>query len=111
MAVVEQLPATVDVSVVVGDELSFPLTFSTNLNGYAIESGVYDANQTTVTDLLSPALNITHTATETTVLVTFTEADTLQLPVTGNWRWYLRWVSPGTVTRTVVSGQVSTSNP
>jgi hypothetical protein len=111
MAIVEQLPATVDVSVVVGDELSFPLTFSTNLNGYAIESGVYNAGQTTVTDLFSPTLTVTHTATETTVLVTFTEAHTEQLPANGNWRWYLRWISPGSVTRTVVSGQVNTSNP
>lgn len=111
MATVSQIPETVDVFLVVGDELSIPLTFSVDLSGYTISSGVYDASQLTPTDLLSPGLLVTTTAGQTTVLVSFVESDTSQLVASGNWRWYLRWVSPGGVTRTVISGAVRTSNP
>jgi hypothetical protein len=47
----------------------------------------------------------------TTVVCTLTETQTALLDANGNYRWFLRWVSPGGVTRTIVSGQIDVRLP
>jgi len=49
--------------------------------------------------------------TSSTVQVSMDENQTYAISPTGVSRWYLRWVSPGGVTRTVLSGVVQAQNP
>ena len=110
----EQLPATIDIAMVRGDEYSFPLVFAADLTGYTFSSGVYDASAATGTSVITPALTVTvvtGTTPTTTVLVSVNETQTSTLAASGYYRWWLRWVSPGTVTRTVASGQFQVGLP
>lgn len=116
MATFAQLPGTLDLAFVKGDEVNFSAAFSgLNLTGYTLTAGIYNASLNTVTNLATPTLTLT-TATvagvvTSTVAVSLTETQTAALSTAIRNRWYLRWVSPGNVTRTVVSGNVSLSNP
>jgi hypothetical protein len=110
----EQLPATVDVAMINGDEYSFPLVFAANLTGYTFSAAVYNAAAGTITAVITPSLTVnvvTGSTPATTVLVSITETQSATLSPTGYYRWYLRWVSPGTVTRTVASGSFQASLP
>jgi len=119
---ITQIPADLPIELVRGDELNFALAFAGDLegDGYALSSGVFNASQPNPTDLFSPGLEVdveTETpeegdpVTTTTVIVSFTEAQTEQLTPRLNWRWYLRWVAPGSVTRTIISGQIISRVP
>lgn len=120
MAII-QIPADLPIELVQGDELSFALQFNDDReDGYTLTSGVYNASLVNLQLLFSPALEIdvdTETpeegdpVTTTTVIVSFTETQTQQLTPRQNWRWFLRWVAPGGVTRTIISGQISSRAP
>lgn len=116
MATFTQLPGTLDLAFVKGDEVSFSASFAgVDLTGYTLTSGIYNASLNSVTDLVTPTLAMT-TATSggvvtSTVSVSLTETQTAALSTAIRNRWYLRWVSPGGVTRTIVSGNVTLSNP
>ena len=118
MAIFSQLPGDLDVQIVRGDEVTFSAVFTgVNLTGYTVTAAVYsgfgaDAITTpvavpTVTVTMATANNVT----SSTVQVSMTETQTLAISPTGSSRWYLRWVSPGGVTRTVLSGNVTAQNP
>lgn len=116
MATIQQIPATVDVQLVKGDEFSWPLVFSADLTDYTLTSGIYNAGLNTGTSVVTPTFTATVDDTDpedvtTTVLVSVVETQTSSLTAGGNYRWWLRWVSPGGVTRTVVSGQFRVQNP
>jgi hypothetical protein len=119
---VQQIPADVPISLVQGDELSFALRFSADLTGYTFSTGVFNAGLPAPTNLFSPSFTSAVQTTDpedededpvTTTLVTlsFVETQTQQLTPRLAWRWWLRWVSPGGVTRTVVSGQIASRAP
>ncbi len=88
-----------------------------NLTGYTVTSAVYSGFGATATDtpVATPAVTVTmatvNSVTSSTVQISMTETQTLAISPTGSSRWYLRWVSPGGVTRTVLSGNVTASNP
>jgi len=113
-----QIPADVPISLVQGDELNFSLRFNADLTGYTLTAGVFNAALATPTNLFSPALTTTvettggeDPVTTTLVEVSFVETQTTQLTPRLAWRWWLRWVSPGGVTRTVVSGPITSRAP
>ncbi|MBU6222278.1 MAG: hypothetical protein KGR24_05940 [Planctomycetes bacterium] len=120
MAVI-QIPADLPIELVQGDELSFALQFNDDReDDYTWQSGVYNASLVNPTNVFSPALEIdveTDTpeegdpVTTTTVIVSFTETQTQLLTPRQNWRWFIRWVAPGGVTRTIISGQISSRAP
>lgn len=116
MATFTQLPGTLDLAFVRGDEVYFSAAFAgLDLTGYTLTAGIYNSSLNAVTNLVTPTLTLT-TATvgsviTSTVAVGLTETQTATLSTAARNRWYLRWVSPGGVTRTVVSGNVTLSNP
>ena len=101
-----------------GDEVNFSAVFAAfNLTGYTVTAAVYSGFGATATDtpVATPAVTVTmatvSSVTSSTVQISMTETQTLAISPTGLSRWYLRWVSPGGVTRTVLSGNVTASNP
>lgn len=119
---VQQIPAELPIELVRGDELSFVVRVNADLTGYTITAGVFNAAVTEWTpddDEFAPDLEVDietvtigeEEVTRTDITVSFTEEHTEALSVRQSWRWYLRWVSPGNVTRAFVSGEVRSRNP
>lgn len=117
-ATFSQLPGDLTLEIVRGDEVTFSAVFAgTNLTGYTVSAAVYSGFGATATNtpVATPTVTVTTATvagvTSSTVQVSMTETQTLAISPTGSSRWYLRWVSPGGVTRTVLSGVVRASNP
>lgn len=113
-----QLPGDLALAIVRGDEVTFSATFSgVDLTGYTVTAAVYSGFGATATDtpVAVPAVTVTTATvagvTSSTAQVSMTETQTAAISPTGSSRWYLRWVSPGGVTRTVLSGVVVAQNP
>lgn len=127
---ISQLPAELPIALVPGDEVNFALRFNLDLTGYELAAYVYDSSQPTPTFLQFPQVAFEvedpevqgpegegeeegpHPVT-TLVEVSFDEAGTAQLSwqPARRWRWLLRWVSPGGVTRTILSGPINSRAP
>jgi hypothetical protein len=127
MATFSQLPTTLDLTFIWGDQVDISFDFDVNLTGYAFSAGVYDASTTTAATggggigggssapydtAVVQSFTVANTNLSTgQIALGLTEAQTSAFTVGGNYRWFLRWVAPGTVTRTVISGSVAVSNP
>lgn len=116
--VYSQLPGDLTLQIVRGDEVSFSAVFAgVDLTGYTVSAGVYSGFGPTATDTLvvTPTVTVTtataNNVTSSTVQISMTETQTAAISPMGSSRWYLRWISPGGVTRTVLSGVVSAQNP
>lgn len=115
-SVFSQLPGDLRLQFVRGDELTFSAVFAAvNLTGYTVSVELFTENGNTTTSVATPALTVTTATsggvTSSTVQVSLTETQTAAVSTRGNTRWYLRWVSPGGVTRTILSGAVIALNP
>lgn len=122
MAVFTQLPGTLDLTFVQGDEVAIALDFDRDLTGYAITAPVY---VTAVYASGGGGSSFVETVGQTAANFAISIVDlslgqiTIGLPETstGNlspaiaYRWYMRWVDPSLVTRTVLSGTVTVVNP
>lgn len=121
MATFEQLPADVGIKIVKGDEFSMTLDFDHDLTGYTYDAKVYTttvsptsagtgsflaAGATTASFTITP---VALTAGLVNLSLNETQTDALN-PAVG-YRWYVRYVSPGLVTRTVLSGEFVARNP
>ena len=100
MALYEQLPGSLSLSIVSGDQFSTVVDFSINMSGYSVSSEIFSlVDGATVvamsTTFVSEALG--------TVSIGMTEAETGDLSV-GTYGWRLQWVAPGSVTRTALTG-------
>lgn len=116
-----QLPDTLDIVFVQGDELKILLDFDQNLTGYTFETKIIEVlnveggNVTEFEEAPSP--NLTQTVVNLslgTINLSLNEIQTQALQLGGNYRWYMRWLSPpsaGSVTRTVLSGTVTVRSP
>lgn len=117
MATIQQIPGELNLALVRGDEWSWSVRVVANLTGYTLSTGVYDASIATANPANVTAPTFTTSiatvagVTKTTVVCTLTEAQTALLEPNGNYRWFLRWVSPGSVTRTIVAGNVDVRLP
>ncbi len=110
------LPQNLNLQFVRGDEFWFTVDASIDLTGYTFSSSIYKATNVT---------NGTVTATQEVLQFTITtinlstgqinlslqESQTQSLNPTDRLRWYLRWVAPGVVTRTVLAGTVTVGDP
>lgn len=121
----EQLPAEVDLNFVKGDEIGFLVTFGgTDLTGYTYDSRVYSlatiatgsggigsgaavASGATVAELVVTPVNVTAGS----INISMQENVTNTLAAGGQYRWWLKLISPGLVTRTVLSGDVNVRTP
>lgn len=118
MATFSQLPGDLALAIVRGDEVTFSAVFEgVDLTGYTVSAAVYSGFGATATDapVTTPTVTVTTATvsgvTSSTVQIGLTDTQTAAISPTGSSRWYLRWVSPGGVTRTVLSGNVTAQNP
>lgn len=117
MATISQIPGDVGIQLVRGDEYSWSLRILKDLTGYTLSTGIYDASlaSNAPPNITSPTFTSTVATVagvvRTTVVCTLTETQTALFDANGNYRWFLRWVSPGGVTRTIVSGQIDVRLP
>jgi hypothetical protein len=102
MATFSQLPGTLNLAFVRGDEFGTTLDFDVNLTGYTVAAELLSINS------LAKVLDITTTVTSEAngqVGISMTEAETGSLAA-GTYRWVFYWDAPGSVRRTVLSGFV-----
>lgn len=122
MAVFTQLPGVLDLKFVAGDEVNFSVSFPSNdLTGYTFESIVYVVKQTvplgggmSVPTAGQTAATIAVTAVDLSagsLMLGLGETQTGLLSPVGTYRWFLRWVAPGSITRTVLGGTVTVVSP
>lgn len=127
VASINRRPKQCDLALVPGDEFPFTLRFKTgtlpasppvNLTGYTFVAKVYAARVkagVTTPTLGQELITINFTVTpaegkidlwmDETQTATFNNANVLA------WRWYLRWVTPGGETRTIISGAIIEGAP
>jgi hypothetical protein len=115
------LPGPLNISLVVGDEFGFVADLDTDTTGFTWTSIVYET--TPSVSFANPGGVPTQGATAATFTITvvnaaagqvnlsLTEVQTAALNPATNYRWYLRGVSPGLVTRTYLSGTLKAYAP
>ena len=122
MATFTQLPGGLDITFVQGDEVSIALDFDRDLTGYTITAPVYvtaayatdGGGSGFVQTGGATAANFAIASTDLSqgqILIGLSETQTSDLTPANSYRWYMRWVEPGLVTRTVLSGTVTVVNP
>lgn len=110
MATISILPASLTLRCFSGDEFKITLDFDVDLSGYTLDSDIYRFGTPTVVDGQSstPSTSVDQftitvlSATTGTVRLSLTETQTAALD--GTYRFFVRWVAPGGVTRTVLNG-------
>ena len=115
------LPGPLNISLVVGDEFGFVADLDIDTTGFTWTAIVYEA--TPSVSFANPGGVPTQGATAATFSVTvvneaagqvnlsLTELQTVALSPSTSYRWYLRGVSPGLVTRTYLSGTLKAYAP
>jgi len=114
-----QLPGELNVQVVVGDELNIPITLYLDVRGFTWECFIYFIYDVTAggglvyqarANAIQPTVGIVD-ATSGSLVIGLSELQTAQLYPNYAYRWYLRWVATGQITRTIVSGTLTASFP
>lgn len=122
MAQVSQLPGVLDFQLVKGDECTVALNLGFDVTGYTFSSVIYSTVVTgagggdgsTLTSVgatvTQPTLGVV-AATAGSMLVGVSESQTNMLTPGSTYRWYLRAVAPGEITRTLLAGTFQTVAP
>ncbi len=115
------LPGELNLRFVRGDELTVPVNIQRNVSGYSWESYVYQSDLVTTGGGVESLSGIGATVTQPSITVTdaaagsmtvaLSETQTNLLSPSSTYRWYLRWVAPGQITRTIISGSVTAVAP
>lgn len=110
------LPETLNIQAVSGDELTILLDFSIDLTGYQFATEIYSAitvnGQYTGKTVSETNFTITTVnLSEGTINLSLNETQTSSLSAGTSYRWFLRWVAPGAITRTPLSGSLTMFNP
>jgi hypothetical protein len=115
------LPGTLNISLTVGDEFGMLADLDIDTTGFTWTALVYEA--TPSVSFVNPSGVSTQGATAATFSVTvvnaaagqvnlsLTELQTVALSPATSYRWYLRGVSAGLVTRTYLSGTLKAYAP
>jgi len=104
-----------------GDEWNIAISLQRNVSNYSWESYIYQSDPTTEgggagslsgfgTTITQPTIGIPD-PTIGSLVIGLSEAQTKLLSPTQTYRWYLRWIAPGEVTRTIISGSVTAVAP
>jgi hypothetical protein len=102
MATYEQLPGTLNISFVRGDEFGTTLDFDVNLTSYTVAAELLSVvSGSKVLDIASNVVS----AANGQVAISLTETQTSSLAA-GTYRWVFYWDAPGSVRRTVLTGFV-----
>jgi hypothetical protein len=110
------LPSTLNIQFVRGDEFGMLLDFDQNLTGYTFVTDVYEiASVSGGVVTRGPTLtSFTITTIDLSlgkINLSLTETQTQSFDLAKTYRWYMRWIAPGVVTRTVLSGSISVGDP
>jgi hypothetical protein len=122
MAVFTQLPGSLDITFVQGDEVAIALDFDRNLTGFQMTAPIYvtavfasgggGSSFVETVGSIAVTFSISNTnLAQGQILLGLSESQTSQLSPGIAYRWYMRWVDTGLVTRTVLSGTVTVTNP
>ena len=117
-----QLPGTLDVEIVVGDEVAMSVDFDRDITGYTLEAPIYATQvfatgvggvgaATTVGETVDNWAIAVTDAANGTVALGLDEQQTGGLDPAANYRWFFRWVDTSGYTRTVLSGALSVRSP
>jgi hypothetical protein len=110
-----------DVIAVNGDVVNLAVTLQTNITGYSFESYIYQSATTTAgggagslsgigATVTQPTIGISN-ATTGAMIIGLSENQTRILSPGKTYRWYLRWISPTDITRTILSGSITAVAP
>jgi hypothetical protein len=110
------VPSNLNIQFVRGDEFGMLLDFDTNLSGYSFQTSIYEVGRVINGFPTSGGQFLTFSVTTVDaasgqINLSLTETQTQSFDLTKTYRWYLRWIAPGVVTRTVLSGVVSVGDP
>lgn len=111
------LPSNLNLAFVRGDEFGMLLDFDVDLSGgYTFTAPIYEVSRVLNGSVTggSVALNFTITSVNLAsgqINLSLQENQTSTLDPSKTYRWYLRWVSPTLVTRTVLSGAITVGDP
>lgn len=121
MATFSQLPGVLDIRLVTGDEINIGINLGRDVSGYQFQSAVYVSQvlggggsgivNTVGSTAAVPSIYV---ANETTgaLVWSLNETQTQALSPSYTYRWYLRWVTPGSeMTRTILAGVVYAKAP
>jgi hypothetical protein len=110
------LPSTLNIQFVRGDEFGMLLDFDQSCVGYSFVTEVYEIASVSNGVVTRGATFTTFTITNVDLAagkinLSLTESQTEAFNLAKNYRWYLRWIAPGVVIRTVLSGAISVGDP
>lgn len=116
-----QLPGTLDITFVQGDEVAIAFDFDRDLTGYTITNFIYVSQVFSTGGAAGVVTTVGETAATFSVSNTnlaagqitigLNETQTALLSPGILYRWYMRWIDTGMVTRTVISGTLTVVNP
>jgi hypothetical protein len=115
------LPGTLNLRFVRGDEVNVAVNLNRDITAHAFESYVYESTITGIGGGIGSLIGIGTTVTAPTIGITaltagsmvigLSEVQTNLLTPGQDYRWYLRWIAPGELTRTILSGSVTAVAP
>lgn len=110
------LPSELNLIFIRGDEFGVLLDFSIDLSGYVFEPVIYEVQGVVEGSVVAGSTAASFAITEVDlssgqINLSLTETQTQSLVPGKAYRWYLRWVAPGVVTRTVLSGSITVGDP
>jgi len=116
-----QLPGVLDIRCVQGDEVNVSMNLGKNITGYTLLSIVYVSQtlggggggliSTIGATAATPTIEVVNASTGS-LIWSLTETQTAALTPAYTYRWYLRWVTPGTtMTRTILAGLCAVKAP
>lgn len=100
MALYEQLPGSLSLSIVSGDQFSTVVDFSIDMTSYSVSSSIFSLVDGAIVAEMTTAFQSEALGT---VNIGMTEAETSDLSV-GTYGWRLQWIAPGSVARTALTG-------
>ena len=122
MAEFTQLPGELNLTFVQGDQVKVNCDFDVNITGYTVTNSVYVTNVyaaggggsgfvTTIGATVTTFDQTVTSAANGQILLDLPEEKPSLLTPGAGYRWYLRWVDSSSVTRTVLSGNLTVVNP
>ena len=115
MPTFSQLPGDLTITHTIGDEVSFTIDLDVNVTGYTFSAGVYVASTQGFqgggggtapgigTTAFTPTITVSNAANGV-LLWGAGETQTAALNAGVRYRHFVRWVAPGGITRTIISG-------
>jgi len=121
LATFSQLPGELGLTFVAGDEVNVAVNLQRNVQNYSFSSYIYRSDtigagggvgsfSSIGATVVQPTIGIVDASTGS-MIIGLSEVQTAQLTPGSGYRWFLRWVAPGQITRTIVSGSVTAVAP